>query len=147
MSEELPSWELGEAAYSSGYKSGAAEMTAAAAEEKAMEKVIDAGVAEGAKAGKADRAGALNAKMQPVLDACKDGDAVAHKNCDGKLAAARATFKAHANKYAAAKERKQKQQKAEAEATKAASYTSGEKKDIDSAQKYASAAGDAQLDL
>merc|ERR1711871_1470331 len=59
-----------------------------------------------------------------------------------KLAAARSNFQAHAKKYAEAKERKQKQDKAEAEKKAAASYTSGEKKDIENGKAYASAAGD-----
>merc|ERR1711939_204999 len=102
-------------------------------------------VEEGAKG--SDRADALNKKMAPVLQVCRDADAAAHSACDGKLAAARSNFQAHAKKYAEAKERKQKQDKAEAEKKAAASYTSGEKKDIENGKAYASAAGDLAADL
>merc|ERR1711959_56175 len=111
---------------------------------QAVEEVTKS-VEEGAK--KTDRAGALNKKMAPVLQACRDADAAAHAACDSKLAAARSNFQAHAKKYAEAKERKQKQDKAEAEKKAAASYTSGEKQDIENGKAYASAAGDLAADL
>merc|ERR1719498_1830370 len=105
--------ELGEAMSTYGapvtYSSTAGEKQYASG---AVEEVTKS-VEEAAK--KTDRAGALNKKMAPVLQACRDADAAAHAACDSKLAAARSNFQAHAKKYAEAKERKQKQDKAEAE--------------------------------
>merc|ERR1712196_689225 len=149
LGEAMSTYEgrRGARAYSStaGAKQYASGANPDASGAKQPVEEVTKSVEEGAKG--SDRADALNKKMAPVLQACRDADAAAHSACDGKLAAARSNFQAHAKKYAEAKERKQKQDKAEAEKKAAASYTSGEKKDIENGKAYASAASDLAADL
>lgn len=140
------SMSIGQATYGStaakpAYSSSASYASDAKDAVKAVETAVDDA------AQKADRGAALGRKMAPVLASCKDSDAAAHTKCDGHMDAARAKFKAHAAKYAAAKERKQKQDKAEAEKKAASSYTSAQKVDVENGKAYASAAGDLYADL